>query len=89
VLLHAFQEPEVGANEFSKVSVESTLMVSSYIHDHKAPESMLLNFGSHTTHQMDMTMWLVLNGKERTLDEFKIIGQVPSTPHTLTLFDLL
>lgn len=57
VLLHAFQEPEVGTNEFSK-----------------APESMLLNFGSHTTHQMDMTMWLVLNGKERTLNEFKIIG---------------
>ncbi|KIK46161.1 hypothetical protein CY34DRAFT_9855 [Suillus luteus UH-Slu-Lm8-n1] len=72
VLLHTFQELEVGANEFSK-----------------APEPMLLNFGSHTTHQLDMTMWLVLNGKERTLNEFKIIGQVPSTPDTLTLFDLL
>ncbi|KAG2159094.1 S-adenosyl-L-methionine-dependent methyltransferase [Suillus bovinus] len=40
----------------------------------KAPESALLNFGSHTTHQLDMAMWLLCNGKERTLDEFKIIG---------------
>ncbi|KAG2134160.1 S-adenosyl-L-methionine-dependent methyltransferase [Suillus bovinus] len=42
--------------------------------DHKAPEHTLLNFGSHTVHQLDMVMWLVLNGKERTLNEFKMIG---------------
>ncbi|KAG1745173.1 S-adenosyl-L-methionine-dependent methyltransferase [Suillus lakei] len=59
VLLRTFQEPGVGSNEVTK-----------------APEPMLLNFGagSHTTYQLDMTMWLVVNAKERTLNEFKIIG---------------
>ncbi|KAG1897455.1 S-adenosyl-L-methionine-dependent methyltransferase [Suillus fuscotomentosus] len=60
VLSRAFEGPDVGANESSE--------------DHKAPEPTLLNFGSHTTYQMDMAMWLVLNGKERTLKEFKDIG---------------
>ncbi|KAG1775552.1 S-adenosyl-L-methionine-dependent methyltransferase [Suillus placidus] len=40
----------------------------------KAPEHTLLNFGSHTTYHTDMSMWLVANGKERTLNEFKILG---------------
>ncbi|KAG1847273.1 S-adenosyl-L-methionine-dependent methyltransferase [Suillus tomentosus] len=40
----------------------------------EAPEPTLLNFGSHTTHHSDMTMWFVFNGKERTLKEFKDIG---------------
>ncbi|KAG1847250.1 S-adenosyl-L-methionine-dependent methyltransferase [Suillus tomentosus] len=66
VLSRAFEEPDVGVNESSE--------------DHKAPEPTLLNFGSHTTHQIDILMWLVVNGKERTLKEFKDIGQVPSTP---------
>ncbi|KAG1825347.1 O-methyltransferase-domain-containing protein, partial [Suillus variegatus] len=66
VLSRAFQEPDVGANESSE--------------DHKAPEHTLLNFGSHTTHHLDMTMWFLFNGKERTLKEFKDIGQVPSLP---------
>ncbi|KAG2050935.1 S-adenosyl-L-methionine-dependent methyltransferase [Suillus hirtellus] len=66
VLLRNFEEPDVGANEFSK--------------DHEAPEHTLLNFGSHTTHQLDLVMWLAFNGKERTLNEFKIIAQVPSMP---------
>ncbi|KAG1897459.1 S-adenosyl-L-methionine-dependent methyltransferase [Suillus fuscotomentosus] len=60
VLSRAFEGPDVGANESSE--------------DHKAPEPTLLNFGSHTTYQIDMAMWLVLNGKERTLKEFKDIG---------------
>ncbi|KAG1824004.1 S-adenosyl-L-methionine-dependent methyltransferase [Suillus variegatus] len=64
VLLRPFQEPAVETNEFSK--------------DHKTPEPTLLNFGSHTSHQLDMAMWLLCNGKERTLNEFKNIGQVPS-----------
>ncbi|KAG1828542.1 S-adenosyl-L-methionine-dependent methyltransferase [Suillus variegatus] len=66
VLSRAFEEPNVGANESSE--------------DHKAPEPTLLNFGSHTTHQMDMLMWFLFNSKERTLKEFKNIGQVPSMP---------
>ncbi|KAG1804351.1 O-methyltransferase-domain-containing protein [Suillus variegatus] len=66
VLLRAFEEPDVGANESSK--------------DHKAPEPTLLNFGSHLTHKMDMIMWFLFNGKERTLKEYKAIGQVPSMP---------
>ncbi|KAG2098417.1 S-adenosyl-L-methionine-dependent methyltransferase [Suillus discolor] len=60
VLLRKFEEPDVGANEFSK--------------DHEAPENTLLNFGSHTTHQLDLLMWLSFNGKERTKNEFKIIA---------------
>ncbi|KAG1793227.1 S-adenosyl-L-methionine-dependent methyltransferase [Suillus variegatus] len=60
VLLRTFEEPGVGANEFSK--------------DHEAPEHTLLNFGSHTPHHLDMVMWLCFNGKERTLNEFKIIA---------------
>ncbi|KAG1807063.1 S-adenosyl-L-methionine-dependent methyltransferase [Suillus variegatus] len=40
----------------------------------KAPEPALLNFGCSTAHQHDMTMWLLFNGKERTLNEFKNIG---------------
>ncbi|KAG2109304.1 S-adenosyl-L-methionine-dependent methyltransferase [Suillus discolor] len=40
----------------------------------KTPEPTLLNFGSHTSHQLDMAMWLLCNGKERTLNEFKNIG---------------
>ncbi|KAG1847271.1 S-adenosyl-L-methionine-dependent methyltransferase [Suillus tomentosus] len=65
VLSRAFEQPDVGANESSEVS---------------APEPTLLNFGSHTTHHLDMTMWFLFNGKERTLKEFKDIGQVPSMP---------
>ncbi|KAG2159089.1 S-adenosyl-L-methionine-dependent methyltransferase [Suillus bovinus] len=57
VLLRKFEEPDVGANDFSE-----------------APDPTLLNFGSNTAHQHDMTMWLLFNGKERTLNEFKIIG---------------
>ncbi|KAG1895982.1 O-methyltransferase [Suillus fuscotomentosus] len=64
VLLHTFEEPDVEADESTK--------------DHKAPEPTLLNFGCSTAHQHDMTMWLLFNGKERTLNEFKNIGQVPS-----------
>ncbi|KAG2124432.1 O-methyltransferase-domain-containing protein [Suillus clintonianus] len=65
VLFHTFEDPGIAANEFSK-----------------APEPMLLNFGagSHTTYQLDMTMWFLFNSKERTLNEFKIIAQVPFTP---------
>ncbi|KAG2061092.1 S-adenosyl-L-methionine-dependent methyltransferase [Suillus hirtellus] len=66
VLSRAFEGPDVGANESSE--------------DHKAPEPTLLNFGGHTTHQMDMIMWFLYNSKERTLKEFKDIGQVPSMP---------
>ncbi|KAG1824005.1 S-adenosyl-L-methionine-dependent methyltransferase [Suillus variegatus] len=61
VLSCQFQEPVVETNEFSKNHT-------------KAPESTLLNFGSHTSHQLDMVMWLIANGKERTLNEFKNIG---------------
>ncbi|KAG2035383.1 S-adenosyl-L-methionine-dependent methyltransferase [Suillus americanus] len=39
-----------------------------------APEPMLPNFGASRPYQMDMTMWLVHNAKERTLDEVKILG---------------
>ncbi|KAG2087132.1 S-adenosyl-L-methionine-dependent methyltransferase [Suillus discolor] len=60
VLSRPFEEPDVGVNESNE--------------DHKAPEPTLLNFGSHTTHQIDMIMWLVVNGKERTLKEFMDIG---------------
>ncbi|KAG1830580.1 S-adenosyl-L-methionine-dependent methyltransferase [Suillus variegatus] len=66
VLSRAFEGPDIGANESSE--------------DHKAPEPTLLNFSSHTTHQMDMIMWFLYNSKERTLKEFKDIGQVPSMP---------
>ncbi|KAG1739479.1 O-methyltransferase-domain-containing protein [Suillus paluster] len=64
VLFHTLQEPGVGTNGLTI-----------------APEPMLPNFGagSHRTYQTDMTMWLVLNSKERTLDELKILGQVPSS----------
>ncbi|KAG1861920.1 S-adenosyl-L-methionine-dependent methyltransferase [Suillus tomentosus] len=64
VLLRKFEEPGVGVNGSTT----------------KAPEPTLLNFGSNTPHQHDMTMWLLFNGKERTLNEFKNIGQVPSIP---------
>ncbi|KAG2342359.1 S-adenosyl-L-methionine-dependent methyltransferase [Suillus weaverae] len=59
VLFHTVEEPGVGTIEFSK-----------------APEPMLLNFGAgnHTAYQQDMTMWLVFNTKERTLNQLKIIG---------------
>ncbi|KAG2158605.1 S-adenosyl-L-methionine-dependent methyltransferase [Suillus bovinus] len=70
VPLHPFDESDVGANEFSK--------------DHKAPKPELLNFGGHATHQFDMLMWLLFNGKERTLNELKIIGQVLPCLDTLT-----
>ncbi|KAG2060535.1 S-adenosyl-L-methionine-dependent methyltransferase [Suillus hirtellus] len=50
------------------------LIRESAVFQSGAPESTLLNFGSHTTYQMDMAMWIVLNGKERTLKEFKDIG---------------
>ncbi|KAG1728070.1 O-methyltransferase-domain-containing protein [Suillus lakei] len=41
-----------------------------------APEPMLPNFGagSHRAYQTDLTMWFALNGKERTLEELKIIS---------------
>ncbi|KAG2055662.1 S-adenosyl-L-methionine-dependent methyltransferase [Suillus hirtellus] len=58
VLLRKFEEPGVGVNGSTT----------------KAPEPTLLNFGSNTPHQHDMTMWLLFNGKERTLNEFKNIG---------------
>ncbi|KAG1860309.1 S-adenosyl-L-methionine-dependent methyltransferase [Suillus subalutaceus] len=47
--------------------------------DPQAPEPMLPNFGagSHGVYQIDLTMWFLLNSKERTLDELKIIAQVP------------
>ncbi|KAG2123063.1 O-methyltransferase-domain-containing protein [Suillus clintonianus] len=63
VLFHAFQEPGVGTNGLSV-----------------APEPMLPNFGagSHRVYQIDLTMWFLLNSKERTLDEMKIIAQVSS-----------
>ncbi|KAG1905249.1 S-adenosyl-L-methionine-dependent methyltransferase [Suillus fuscotomentosus] len=40
----------------------------------EALEPTLLNFGSNTPYQHDMAMWLLFNGKERTLNEFKNIG---------------
>ncbi|KAG1813661.1 uncharacterized protein BJ212DRAFT_1366429 [Suillus subaureus] len=36
-----------------------------------------LGVGSHRSYQMDLSMWFTLDCKERTLDELKIIGQVP------------
>ncbi|KAG1810662.1 O-methyltransferase-domain-containing protein [Suillus subaureus] len=59
VLLHTLGEPDIGTDGLSI-----------------APEPMLPNFGAgiHRSYQMDMTMWLVLNSKERTLDELKILG---------------
>ncbi|KAG2029972.1 hypothetical protein BDR03DRAFT_1017687 [Suillus americanus] len=61
VLLHSLQEPDIGTDGLSI-----------------APEPMLPSFeaGAHRSYQMDMTMWLILNSKERTLDELKILGQV-------------
>lgn len=43
---------------------------------------MLPNFGagSHRAYKQDLVMWLMLNAKERTLAEFKTLGQVPSIP---------
>ncbi|KAG2126909.1 S-adenosyl-L-methionine-dependent methyltransferase [Suillus clintonianus] len=59
VIFHTLQQPDMGTD---KLSV--------------APEPMLPNFGagSHRTFQTDLTMWLLLNSKERTLDELKVIG---------------
>ncbi|KAG1813517.1 S-adenosyl-L-methionine-dependent methyltransferase [Suillus subaureus] len=59
VLLRTVREPEFGTDGLST-----------------APEPMLPNFGAgtHRSYQMDMTMWLVHNSKERTLDEMKILG---------------
>ncbi|KAG1799534.1 hypothetical protein EV424DRAFT_1439611, partial [Suillus variegatus] len=74
VLLRKFEEPDVGANEFSK--------------DREAPEHTLLNFGSHTAHQLDLAMWLAFNGKERTLYEFKIIAASAGLALTQT-YDLV
>ncbi|KAG2070684.1 S-adenosyl-L-methionine-dependent methyltransferase [Suillus decipiens] len=58
MLFHPVEEPGVGAINISK-----------------APEPMLSNFGAgnHTAYQQDMAMWLVYNGKERTMNELKII----------------
>ncbi|KAG2073514.1 S-adenosyl-L-methionine-dependent methyltransferase [Suillus decipiens] len=59
MLFHPIEEPGLGAIEINK-----------------APEPLLLNFGagSNKQYQQDMTMWLVFNGKERTLNELKTIG---------------
>jgi hypothetical protein len=59
VLFHTVEEPGAGTNELSK-----------------APEPMLLNFGAgaHTAYHQDMVVWFLLNSKERTLNELKIIG---------------
>jgi SAM-dependent methyltransferase len=59
VLLRTVQEPGVGTDGLSV-----------------APEPLLPNFGAgtHRPYQMDITMWLVHNSKERTLDEVKILG---------------
>ncbi|KAG1813527.1 S-adenosyl-L-methionine-dependent methyltransferase [Suillus subaureus] len=59
VLLRAVQEPGFGTDGLST-----------------APEPILPNFGAgaHRPYQMDITMWLVHNAKERTLDEVKILG---------------
>ncbi|KAG2038059.1 O-methyltransferase-domain-containing protein [Suillus americanus] len=59
VLLRTVREPGIGTDGLSV-----------------APEPMLPNFGAGTnrSYQMDMSMWLVLNSKERTLDELKILG---------------
>ncbi|KAG1860308.1 hypothetical protein DFJ58DRAFT_839992 [Suillus subalutaceus] len=66
ILLHTFQEPGVGTTEGLSI-------------DPQAPEPMLPNFGagSHGVYQIDLTMWFLVNAKERTLDEMKIIAQVP------------
>ncbi|KAG1883859.1 S-adenosyl-L-methionine-dependent methyltransferase [Suillus subluteus] len=59
VILRTLQEPGFGTDGLSA-----------------APEPMLPNFGAgaHIPYQMDMTMWLAHNSKERTLDEVKILG---------------
>ncbi|KAG2062721.1 hypothetical protein BDR04DRAFT_840534 [Suillus decipiens] len=59
MLFHPIQEPGVETFEVNK-----------------APEPMLLNFGAgnKTAYQEDLTMWLVFNSKERTLNELKTIG---------------
>ncbi|KAG1840374.1 S-adenosyl-L-methionine-dependent methyltransferase [Suillus subalutaceus] len=59
VLFHTVQEPDIGTDGLST-----------------APEPMLPNFGAgaHRSYQMDMTMWLIHNTKERTLGELKILG---------------
>ncbi|KAG1864837.1 S-adenosyl-L-methionine-dependent methyltransferase [Suillus subluteus] len=66
ILLHTFQEPGAGTTEGLSI-------------DPQAPEPMLPNFGagSHGVYQIDLTMWFLVNAKERTLDEMKIIAQVP------------
>ncbi|KAG2039979.1 S-adenosyl-L-methionine-dependent methyltransferase [Suillus americanus] len=60
VLFHTFQEPGVGTTDGLSI----------------APKPMLPNFGagSHGVYQIDLTMWFLLNSKERTLDELKIIA---------------
>ncbi|KAG1857870.1 S-adenosyl-L-methionine-dependent methyltransferase [Suillus tomentosus] len=75
VILHNVRKA-MGPNSrvLIRESAAFSSVVSSYIQDHKAPEPTLLNFGSHTTHQMDMIMWFLNNSKERTLKEFKDIG---------------
>ncbi|KAG1883837.1 O-methyltransferase-domain-containing protein [Suillus subluteus] len=59
VFFHTLQEPDIGTDGLST-----------------APEPMLPNFGAgaHRSYQMDMTMWLIHNTKERTLSELKILG---------------
>ncbi|KAG1813515.1 S-adenosyl-L-methionine-dependent methyltransferase [Suillus subaureus] len=59
VLLRTVREPGFGTDGLST-----------------APEPLLPNFGAgtHRAYQMDMTMWLVHNSKERTLDELKNLG---------------
>jgi len=59
VLFHTFPVPDAGVDGLSI-----------------APDPLLPNFGtgSHPAYQQDMTMWFSHNGKERTLDEVKIIG---------------
>ncbi|OJA11684.1 hypothetical protein AZE42_10532 [Rhizopogon vesiculosus] len=75
VLFRTVQDPGVGVNGFSV-----------------APQPMLPNFGagSHRAYQLDMAMWFLFNAKERTLDEFKTLGQVLAAGLAFTqVYDLV
>ncbi|KAG2139395.1 S-adenosyl-L-methionine-dependent methyltransferase [Suillus cothurnatus] len=61
----------MGPNSRVLILFEFSLTLYFCIHQYKAPEPMLSNFGAgtHTAYHQDMAMWLVCNAKERTLNE--------------------
>ncbi|KAG1776382.1 hypothetical protein EV702DRAFT_1198395 [Suillus placidus] len=76
--IHIFQELDAGADGLSVVILKRSLVLYLCVHDHKAPDPLLPNFGAggHPAYQQDKSDFLIMAAQGVKLSYLDALGKI-------------